>query len=70
MSPLFIAMLGGSAMLSIALGLWLPAQFRQRAVTRRMASFLTTTPSGLAEDRGGRRRVRGAVRRTGARRGG
>ncbi len=68
MSPLLIAILGGSAMLSIALGLWLPATLKQRAVTRRMSAFLTTTATGLSEDRGGRRRVRGA-RRGGTRRG-
>ena len=69
MSPLLIAILGGSAMLSLALGLWLPSALRQRTVSRRMSSFLTTTATGLAEDRGGRRRVRG-VRRPGGRRGG
>ncbi|MFN2521300.1 MAG: type II secretion system F family protein [Candidatus Limnocylindria bacterium] len=69
MSPLLIAILGGSAMMSIALGLWLPSAMRHRAVSRRMSSFLTTSVGGLVEDRGGRRRVRG-VRRTGGRRGG
>jgi tight adherence protein B len=62
--PAFVALLGTAAMMSLALGLWLPAYRRQRALRRRLDGFvLAGTTGGFALDLGGRRRAR-AVRRT------
>ena len=59
-----VALLGAGTMATLALGLWLPAYLRHRALRRRLAGFvLADTPGGFAMDLGGRRRSR-TVRRT------
>ncbi len=64
MSPMLVAVLGTAAMASFALGLWLPAYRRQRAVRRRLGGFVQAgTADGFAIDLGGQRRSR-ATRRT------
>jgi tight adherence protein B len=61
-SPLLVAIFATGAMMSFALGLWLPAYRRQRALRRRLGGFvLAGTAEGFALDLGGRRRSR-AVR--------
>lgn len=58
-SPLLVAVLGSAAMAVLALGLWLPAYLRHRALTRRLVGFVQAdTASGFAMDLGGRRRIR------------
>ncbi|HEY6201642.1 MAG TPA: type II secretion system F family protein [Candidatus Limnocylindria bacterium] len=58
-SPLLVAFLGSAAMAVLALGLWLPAYLRHRALTRRLSGFVQAdTASGFALDLGGRRRAR------------
>ncbi len=58
-SPLLVAALGSAAMAVLALGLWLPAYLRHRALTRRLIGFVQAdTASGFAMDLGGRRRMR------------
>jgi len=58
-SPLLVAFLGSAAMAVLALGLWLPAYLRHRALTRRLSGFVQAdTASGFALDLGGRRRTR------------
>jgi len=63
-SPLIAAILGTATMATFALGLWVPAYLRHRAVRRRLAGFVNQgTVGGFAVDLGGRRRSR-ATRRT------
>jgi tight adherence protein B len=63
-----VAILGGAAMATLALGLWLPAYLRHRALRRRLAGFvLADTPAGFAMDLGGRRRSRTVRRAAGER---
>jgi tight adherence protein B len=63
-SPLLAAVLGTATMATFALGLWVPAYLRHRAVRRRLAGFVNQgTAGGFAVDLGGRRRSR-ATRRT------
>jgi tight adherence protein B len=63
-SPLLAAVLGGASMATLALGLWVPAFLRHRAVRRRLAGFVNQgSAGGFAVDLGGRRRSR-ATRRT------
>lgn len=58
-SPLLVAILGSAAMAVLALGLWLPAYLRYRALARRLTGFVQAdTASGFAMDLGGRRRMR------------
>ncbi|MGH2500018.1 MAG: type II secretion system F family protein [Candidatus Limnocylindria bacterium] len=60
---LLVALLGASSMAVFALGLWLPAYLRHRAVQRRLAGFVNAgSASGYALDLAGRRRAR-TVRR-------
>jgi len=55
-------------MATLALGLWLPAYLRHRALRRRLTGFvLADTPSGFAMDLGGRRRSRTTRRAAGER---
>jgi tight adherence protein B len=61
---LIAAILGTATMATFALGLWVPAYLRHRAVRRRLAGFVNQgTAGGFAVDLGGRRRSR-ATRRT------
>ncbi len=54
-----VALLGGGSMLCLALGLWVPAYRRERAIKRRLAGFiLAGRPGGLGLDLAGRRRAR------------
>ena len=58
-SPLLVAFLGSATMAVLALGLWLPAYLRHRALTRRLTGFVhSDTASSFAMDLGGRRRMR------------
>lgn len=58
-SPLVVAALGSAAMAVLALGLWLPAYLRHRALNRRLTGFVhADTAAGFALDLGGRRRSR------------
>ena len=69
MIPAVTALLGTAAMAMLALGLWIPAYRRQRALRRRLDGFvLAGTTEGFALDLGGRRRSR-ALRRTADERG-
>ncbi|HYK98097.1 MAG TPA: type II secretion system F family protein [Candidatus Acidoferrales bacterium] len=62
-APAFVALLGTLAMMSLALGLWIPAYRRQRTLRRRLDGFvLAGTTEGFALDLGGRRRSRTARR--------
>lgn len=64
LDPIVPAILGAAAMATFALGLWLPAYVRQRALKRRLTGFVDVgTPAGFAVDMGGRRRQRPAARR-------
>lgn len=57
------AFLGAATMATLALGLWMPAYLRHRAVRRRLAGFVHAgTAGGFAIDLGGRRRSRAARR--------
>jgi tight adherence protein B len=59
MSPLLVAFLGSATMATFALGLWLPAYLRHRALRRRLSGFVhAETLAGFAMDLGGRRRTR------------
>jgi|SRR6266542_2548895 len=62
MSPTMIAVLGGGAVLAFVVGLWFPTYVRSRAVQRRTAEFVSGG-NALAENLGGRRRMRGLRRR-------
>jgi tight adherence protein B len=63
-----VAILGAATMATLALGLWLPAYLRHRALRRRLAGFvLADTPAGFAMDLGGRRRSRTVRRAAGER---
>ena len=65
-SPLLVGILATGTMMSFALGLWLPAYRRQRALRRRLDGFvLAGTAEGFALDLGGRRRSR-QIRRPGS----
>ena len=58
-APLLVALFGGTSMATFALGLWLPAYLRHRAVRRRLSGFVQAgAAGGLAVDLGGRRRAR------------
>ncbi len=58
-----VALLGSGAMLSFALGLWVPAYLRDRAIKRRLVGFiLAGRPGGLGLDLAGRRRARPSPR--------
>ena len=68
MSAALVAILGTASMATLALGLWLPAYLRHRALRRRLAGFvLADTPAGFAMDLGGRRRSRMTRRQAGER---
>jgi tight adherence protein B len=68
LSPILPALLGAAAMAIFAIGLWLPAYLRHRALRERLAGFVYAgTAAGFAIDVGGRRR-RAMVRRARVRR--
>jgi tight adherence protein B len=62
-SPFVIGVLGALTMVSLAVGLWLPAYRRQRTLRRRLAGFVNAgTAEGFAIDLGGRQRTRSTQR--------
>lgn len=62
-----VGLLGGAAVATFVIGLWVPAFSRHRAIQTRVEQFaLAGTPRGLAMDLGGRRRGR-TLRRPGGR---
>ena len=63
-SPALVVVLGVSTVLTLLLGLWIPAYVRSRDLRRRVGALAALT-SGTAIDLGGRRRSRGL--RTGPR---
>jgi tight adherence protein B len=65
LSPLFVSLLGSSAMIVLVIGLWFPAYLRQRALRRRLGGFVNAGgPRGFALDLGGRKRNRAPRRAT------
>jgi tight adherence protein B len=62
-TPMLVAALGASAMLVVVVGLWFPAFLRTRTLRRRLTSALADGTSAIAEDVGGSRRRREALRR-------